>query len=254
MNIKIINWKLYFILLVASVLSAVVVLPYALSIQSEILKTTQIPIGLIVLISIIQSTIMFSILVLFGLIMAKKIGLGLPIIERLINKESLPENTKSIIKRSVLLGILAGTLIILLDFLFGNIKTEMMSNVSIPVWQGFLASFYGGIGEEILLRLFFMSLIVFIISKLIKPTKTITDNNYIMWISIIITSVIFGLGHLPATAAIIAITPIVILRAVLLNGVGGMIFGWLYWKRGLEAAIIAHFSADIILHVITPFF
>jgi membrane protease YdiL (CAAX protease family) len=42
----------------------------------------------------------------------------------------------------------------------------------------------------------------------------------------------------------------VILRAVLLNGLGGIVFGYLYWKRGLEAAMIAHFSADIVLHVL----
>ena len=29
--------------------------------------------------------------------------------------------------------------------------------------------------------------------------------------------------------------------------------GWLYWQRGLLAAMVAHFSADIVLHVLaTP--
>ena len=49
---------------------------------------------------------------------------------------------------------------------------------------------------------------------------------------------------------IIPLTPLVITRAILLNGIGGVVFGWLYWKRGLEAAMIAHFSADIVLHVL----
>ena len=39
---------------------------------------------------------------------------------------------------------------------------------------------------------------------------------------------------------------------MLLNGVGGMLFGWLYWKHGLMAAMLAHFSADIVLHVAVP--
>jgi len=38
-----------------------------------------------------------------------------------------------------------------------------------------------------------------------------------------------------------------------LNGIGGIIFGWLYWKKGLESAMISHFSADIVLQVIFPF-
>ena len=59
-----------------------------------------------------------------------------------------------------------------------------------------------------------------------------------------------GLGHLPATSVVVPLTPLVITRAVVLNGLLGIAFGWLYWKRGLEAAIISHFSADIVLHVL----
>jgi membrane protease YdiL (CAAX protease family) len=44
----------------------------------------------------------------------------------------------------------------------------------------------------------------------------------------------------------------VIVRALLLNGIGGIVFGWLYWKRGLLAAMLAHFSADVVLHVVVP--
>jgi len=74
-----------------------------------------------------------------------------------------------------------------------------------------------------------------------------------VWLSIILAAIFFGLGHLPATAQITKLTGIVIVRAVVLNGIGGIIFGRLYWKKGLESAIIAHFSTDIVLHIITPF-
>ena len=43
-----------------------------------------------------------------------------------------------------------------------------------------------------------------------------------------------------------------VLRTLLLNGIAGIAFGWLYWKRGIEMAMLAHFSADIVLHVVTP--
>ena len=45
---------------------------------------------------------------------------------------------------------------------------------------------------------------------------------------------------------------VVIARTLLLNGIGGVAFGWLYWKRGIEAAMLAHFSTDLVLHVIAP--
>ena len=61
---------------------------------------------------------------------------------------------------------------------------------------------------------------------------------------------LFGLGHLPATAALLPLTPAVIARALILNGIPGVVFGWLFWRRGLEAAMVAHFAADLVLHVI----
>ena len=65
-----------------------------------------------------------------------------------------------------------------------------------------------------------------------------------------LAAVVFGLGHLPATAALLPLTPAVIARAVVLNGIPGVVFGWLFWRRGLEAAMVAHFGADLVLHVL----
>jgi membrane protease YdiL (CAAX protease family) len=121
----------------------------------------------------------------------------------------------------------------------------------VPAWEAFLASFYGGIAEEVLLRLFLVSLIVWIISK-IKKVKDGSLTDFGIWLSIILATIIFGLEHLPAIAQITTLTWVVIIRAIVLNGVGGIIFGWLYWKKGLESVMTAHFSADIILHIITP--
>lgn len=73
-----------------------------------------------------------------------------------------------------------------------------------------------------------------------------------IWIAIVLAAVLFGLGHLPITGTLTAITLAVIARAILLNGVPGIIFGWLYKKKGLESAMLAHFSTDIIIHVAAP--
>ena len=94
-----------------------------------------------------------------------------------------------------------------------------------------------------------MSLIIFIITKL---SRRKAPNSFIIWSSIILIAVLFGLGHLPITSTFSQINAIVILRAVILNGIGGIVFGWLYWKRGLESAMLSHFSADLILQFIIP--
>jgi len=103
------------------------------------------------------------------------------------------------------------------------------------------------------MRLFLMTLLVWVSYK-IKRTEEGKPTNVGVWLAIIITAVLFGIGHLPITAALTTITPSVVARAILLNGIAGIAFGWLYWKKGLESAMISHFSADIVLYVILPLF
>lgn len=247
---NLINWKLYFILLVASLFSIIAIMPYIMTVQGDILRAAPVPLPLVILVAIIQSFILIAILLFIGLKLSKKLGFKIPILEGYINKQKIDIDIKATIKISILLGCLAGIIIVLLDFLFIKLGVNVMGQTSIPIWQGFLASFYGGISEEIIMRLFFMTFILWLISKLAKIKTELVKNNFLVWSAIIISSILFGLGHLPVTTALTTLTPLVIFRALLLNGVGGLVFGWLYWKKGLEFAIIAHFSADIMLHVI----
>lgn len=245
------NWKLYIILLIASILGIIAVIPYTLTLEGG-LPNIQVPLYVLLTAQIIQSTILFAITIFIGLILAKKVGFGLPILEGLLEGKEVKNYLKSILPISIILGIIAGVLIIGLDNLFsylGAVINVSQTQLIPPAWQGFLASFYGGINEELLLRLFVMTLLVYVFFK-IKKTSTGKPTKIGIWLSIILAAIIFGIGHLPAVAGITALTPILIIRTIVLNSVGGIIFGWLYWKNGLESAMIAHFSADIVLHVI----
>ena len=39
---------------------------------------------------------------------------------------------------------------------------------------------------------------------------------------------------------------------LLANGGFGLVCGWLYMSRGIEAAIVAHGAADLVLHALAP--
>jgi len=247
---KIINWKLFFILLVLCVITSVLVIPYQLAITSAEIEVSPF---LVVLPAVINSLVMFAIATFLGLFFSKKIGMGMPILEGILQKENKTKEFKLLLLPSISLGILAGILIVALSIPFNQLIPEFQNiEVSASAWKGFLASFYGGIAEEVLLRLFVVSLLVWVTFK-IKKSKEGNPTIFGIWLSIILAAILFGIGHLPATAQIVDLTGIVITRAIVLNGIGGIIFGWLYWKKGLESAMIAHFSADIVLHVITPF-
>jgi hypothetical protein len=44
----------------------------------------------------------------------------------------------------------------------------------------------------------------------------------------------------------------VVARAVVLNGLVGVVCGVLNWRRGILAALVAHFCGDLVLHVLAP--
>lgn len=114
-----------------------------------------------------------------------------------------------------------------------------------------LASFlYGGIVEELMLRLFFMSLLAWLIWKLFfrkqekAPEKALIAAN-------IIAALLFAAGHLPATAMLFeTLTPLILFRCFLLNGGFGLLFGWLYRKYGIQYAMVSHALAHIVSKLI----
>jgi len=255
------NWKIFFIVWLAAVFGVVAVFPYTLTLQGAVLQELElsIPLPLLLAIQITQNAVMFAVLTALGLFFANRVGLGLPILEAKLAGESVADKVRAILPLSIIIGVVASVIIIGLDvFVFQPALLNQLGDaaqsladgsVKPPAWQGFLASFYGGISEEVLLRLFVMSLFVWL-GSFVSKTAEGKPTSVVYWIAIILAAILFGLGHLPATANILPLTPLVITRAILLNGVAGVAFGWLYWKRGLESAIVAHFTADIVLHVL----
>ncbi len=71
--------------------------------------------------------------------------------------------------------------------------------------------------------------------------------------AIVLAALAFGVGHLPAAIASgVARGPLQSARIVVLNMLAGIVFGALYWKLGLEHAMVAHFCADLLLHAVLP--
>lgn len=110
---------------------------------------------------------------------------------------------------------------------------------------------YGGVVEELMLRLFMMSLIVLILWKLFAKSKDKSIiPNWIYITAIFLSAILFAAGHLPATAKLLGLSTPILIRAFLLNGVAGVGFGYLYWKKGLSYAICAHMLTHIFSQIL----
>lgn len=74
----------------------------------------------------------------------------------------------------------------------------------------------------------------------------------VVWIGNILAALFFGALHIPQAAVLLGPTPIIIAYTLIANGVPGVVFGWLYWRRGLVAAMVCHFAGDLLLKAILP--
>jgi membrane protease YdiL (CAAX protease family) len=245
--------KLFVLILLGGTLSVLAVLPYAFSLQQDLLQSVPFSLPVLALLSLLQSTVLLAIASSLGLSFAKKVGFKFTILEQVLSGKSNAIQWKDFLRLPIVLGIVTAIVIFFGDWLFkrAGVVIDAKYITEIPIWKRFLAAFYGGIGEEILLRLFLLSILVWIFGKITQSEAPLSRSG-LVWSAIAITSIIFGLGHLPATSMITELTPLVIARAIVLNGIAGLVLGWLYWKRGLEPAIIAHFTADLMILIVLP--
>ncbi|WP_088893475.1 CPBP family glutamic-type intramembrane protease [Leptolyngbya ohadii] len=258
------NRPIFLTLWLAGIFGSIALIPYALTLQGAKLGTIQLPFSLPVVLAlqIGQSAIVLAIAIAAGLFFANRTGLGTPVLSAWFEGEAIGERVRKFLVPAIGWGVVAAVAILLLDrFVFAPALVPQISQASSPVapaiqppvWQGLLAAFYGGINEEIYLRLLVLSLLVFI-GKFIAHRANGEPTSVVLWIAAIGAAVLFGLGHLPATAAILPLTPAVITRALVLNGLAGIGFGYLYFTFGLEAAMLSHFVGDIVLHGVAPLF
>lgn len=197
---------------------------------------------IVYLVTAIQGLLYAVVLGLIGKFLAKKIGLWKKI-----------EFSKKSVVEIVLVTILGGIIFIMADqLIFNNFSDIIKSSYETkPTIENIIASIiYGGVVEEVMLRLFFMSLVAVIICKVTK--KEINDK--ILITSNVIAAVLFAAGHLPATAIMIGITPMIVFRCFLLNGGFGLMFGRLYRKHGIHCAMIAHIGVHIVSKLIWTLF
>jgi membrane protease YdiL (CAAX protease family) len=111
---------------------------------------------------------------------------------------------------------------------------------------GLLASTGATVAEEVWVRLGLMTVIVWL---LVRASRLPDARPSVVWTANVLAAAAFGLLHLPQLAQYGAASVMGISGTMLGNGIVGVAFGWLYWRHSLLAAMLGHFSVDLVLHV-----
>lgn len=194
------------------------------------------------ILTLVQPFVLTLLALVGGHFLAYKLDLNSVIYQAFESDQKPRENFIKALKPGVCSGALYGIVIVIFDVLLRPWLPELFSqSVQMPDFITVIGNvFYGGVVEEIMLRFGLMTVILYLITFAGQKNS----QGKVIFV-IIFQSLLFALGHLPATQALFEMTPVIWMRMLLFNGIGGLIFGWLYYRYHLEAAIISHMSTHI---------
>lgn len=122
------------------------------------------------------------------------------------------------------------------EFLAGQGRAPLLPALAVGV-------LYGGLTEEVMMRWGLMSLVASLLARTSSRWRRDPGAglpSWVAWIAIVVAALLFAAGHLPALAQLAEPTPALVGRTLALNLAAGVLYGWLFWRRGLEAAMLGH--------------
>lgn len=150
----------------------------------------------------------------------------------------------AVLRQGLVAGLVAGLLAAVIDQ--ASAPLWQTTNLAIPTlldsagpMQLIFGGLYGGLTEEIMLRWGVLSLLFWALAKALPRRAA-------LWIAVIAAAFLFAAAHLPAVLASGAeLTPALLVRILGLNAALGIIYGMLYFRKSLGAAMAAHVGTHL---------
>lgn len=240
------DWRLCLGLVLVCMPGVLVVVPGAVAAieekaRKELPKGKKLPPrGVLLGVPMVQTLVIVAIAAAAGTALAPRVGLGAPVFEALFAGEPLWPALQPQLLPALGLGV-GGALVLLAayyGFFWRRLEPENVRAVDglrdkLGIWGRVL---YGGIVEEVLVRWGLTSVLVWLGAL---PVGRASAG--VMWAAILVSGILFGLGHAPnCIGAGARPTPMLFAALIFLNLWAGTIFAWLYWHYGLAAAMIGH--------------
>lgn len=188
--------------------------------------------------------LLYGLIIFFGMKLAHKIG------TRFLLLSSNVKWKQDLFLPGILCGVAVAFTGLFVDFVLPKASLNLWFLLThVPLSQGLSAVLFGIVNQEVILCLLWISGIAIILKKIFKKVPM----NILMLVSIVLSALIFGAAHVPQFVhAMTSEAPLLIFRIMILNLISGITFGMLFWKKGFETAVLAHFVADFIEYAIIP--
>lgn len=198
-------------------------------------------------VSAVQGAVLVLIAALIGAWLAPRVGLAAPAVSAVASRGALLEAFRPQVVPGLVGGAIGGVVILGFYAFAPESLKALQPDTPLPLAVRLL---YGGITEEVLVRWGLMTVLVWAGWRVLRRDLQ-QPSTGIIWGAIAISALVFGLSHLPSVAqSLPALTPYEAAYITVGNALFGLVAGYLFWRYGLEAAIIAHLSAHLMAFAI----
>ncbi len=122
---------------------------------------------------------------------------------------------------------------------------------ALPIWRRLVIIYVAAVGEELVFRLLLLSVVTGLTMRLLRRAARVPSRG-VVWGAIALTAFAFAAVHLPAWSAVGPLSLGLALMVMTLNGLGGVVLGYVFVTRGIVAAILVHAGADCAIQLIGP--
>lgn len=205
------------------------------------------PLWVLALVSAVQNALLLAAAVWLGVLLAPRLGLHAPMFEALAASQPAWPALRAQLPAGVAGGVAGALLLWVLSSFAPEPLAQLETNFSLPMAARVL---YGGVTEELMLRWGLMTLIAWLGWRFTQGAVGL-PSVAVMWSAIALSALVFGFGHLPAVSAMLGyLSPSIIAYVVVGNAAFGLVAGYLYWRYGLEAAMIGHALTHVLAYLV----
>lgn len=235
---------LWLLAMIGVVVLALTVLPQLLAKSHQ-----QVSLTVAITASVVQSGVLLLLAVWVGVALSKPLGLGAPAIEAALSGSGAWPALKHQFLPAAIVGVVSGGVLLVAQRIAPAELLAVGQTMEFPLAAKML---YGGIVEELLMRWGLMTTLIWIPWRFVQKKSQFPRVSHVIG-AILVAAVLFGAGHLPAAAAVMggSLSVPVVTYIMIGNCVPGIMFGCLYWRYGIEAAIMAHAFTHVVIFLAT---
>lgn len=197
--------------------------------------------------SAVQGTVLLVAAAFIGASLAPSVGLAAPAMSAIASGRRGLDSLRAQLLPGVLGGCIGAAVIVGFYAFAPESLGSVQPETPLPLVVRVL---YGGVTEEVLVRWGLMTSMAWAGWKILRRDLPHPSAG-IMWVAIALSAFAFGVSHLPSAAqSLPALSAYGMAYITIGNALFGLVAGYLFWRHGLEAAIVAHASAHVLAFIV----